>query len=301
MPRHATPSLARWSSASHPASLRRTAGIAAGGAAIAAALMFLTWFLAFHVGAVERADVKILGGFTDLHRVHVDPIAQFIADLCNPNPYVYFAGAVVLIALARRRTGVALVIAAILLGANVSTQLLKPLLAAPRPVPQSVGLIAAAAWPSGHATAAMSLALCSVLAAPARLRPMVAALGAAFAVAVSYSFLALGWHFPSDVFGGFLVAAIWTLLGIAVLFAVRARFASETTAEVPERSSLREALGPPAAALLGALGLAALVALARPRAVVSYAQAHTTFVVGASAIAALGLVLSTGVMLALRR
>jgi membrane-associated phospholipid phosphatase len=263
--------------------------------------MCVTWFLAFHVGAFERADVNILGGFTDLHRVHVHPIAQFIADLCNPNPYVYFCGAVVLTALARRRPGVALVIAAILLGANVTTQLLKPLLAAPRPLPQSVGVVAAAAWPSGHATAAMSLALCSVLAAPARLRPVVAALGAAFAVAVSYSFLTLGWHFPSDVFGGFLVATVWTLLGIAVLFTVRARFRSEATAEVRERSSVGEALRPPAAALLGALGLAAMVALARPHAVVSYAQAHTTFVLGASAIAAFGLVLSTVVMLALRR
>ena len=63
-----------------------------------------------------------------------------------------------------------------------------------------------ASWPSGHATAAMSFALCAVLAAPARLRPLVAAVGAAFAVAVCYSFLALAWHYPSDVLGGFLVA-----------------------------------------------------------------------------------------------
>ena len=28
---------------------------------------------------------------------------------------------------------------------------------------------------------------------------------AAFAIAVSYSFLELGWHYPSDVLGGFLI------------------------------------------------------------------------------------------------
>ena len=275
--------------------------IACAGAALALALLFMTWFLAFHVGPFERADVRILGGFTDLHRPRIDSIASFIAGLCNPNPFVYFAGALVLLAFARKRPGVALVIAAILLGANVTTQLLKPLLAAPRPVPEGVGQIAATAWPSGHATAAMSLALCSVLAAPARLRPAVAALGAAFAVAVSYSFLTLEWHYPSDVFGGFLAATVWTLLGIAVLYALRARFAGEASGDPAYRPSIGQALRPPAVALLGAIARAGLVALARPHAVVAYTEAHRAFVVGASAIAALGLVLATGVMLALRR
>jgi membrane-associated phospholipid phosphatase len=275
--------------------------IACAGAAAALALLLVTWFLAFHVPAVERADVHILGGFTNLHRPRLDSVAHFIAGLCNPNPFVYFAGALVLLALARRRPGVALVLAAILLGANVTTQLLKPLLAAPRPVPAGVEEIGAAAWPSGHATAAMSLALCSVLAAPARLRPAVAALGAAFAVAVSYSFLTLSWHYPSDVLGGFLVATVWTLLGIAVLYGLRARFASDVSAEPVSRPTVGQALRPPAAALLGAIALAAIVALARPHEVVSYTEGHTTFVVGACAIAAAGLVLAIGVMLALRR
>lgn len=296
----AIPSLARWSSR-RARSPQRIALIAGAGAAGAALLLLVTWFLAFHVPSFEHADVSVLGGFTDLRRGRVDSVARHIAGLCNPNPFVYFAGAVVLLALARKRPGVALVIATILLGANVTTQLLKPLLAAPRPVPTSVSGISAAAWPSGHATAAMSLALCSVLAVPSRLRPAVAALGAAFAVAVSYSFLTLNWHYPSDVFGGFLVASVWTLLGISVLFALRARFARDMVADPGFRPSLGQALRPPAAALLGAIALAALVVLARPQAVVNYAESHTAFVVGACAIAAVGLVLATCVMLALRR
>ena len=124
---------------------------------------------------------------------------------------------------------------------------------------------------------------------------------AAFAVAVSYSFLTLNWHYPSDVFGGFLVATIWTLAGIAVLFAFRARFASDTVADPVYRPSMGQALRAPAVALAGAAALAGIVALARPHAVVVYAQEHTAFVVGACAIAGLGLVLATGVMLALRR
>jgi membrane-associated phospholipid phosphatase len=280
---------------------RRAALLSACGASAALVLLLLTWLLAFHVGFLRRADARILGGFVNLNRPRVDSVATFIADLCNPRPYVYFAGAVMLVALGRRRPGVALVIGMILLGANVTTQLLKPLLAEPRPIIPGGEQIGAASWPSGHATAAMSLALCATLAVPARLRPAVAALGGLFAVAVTYSFLTLGWHYPSDVFGGFLVATVWTLLGVALLFATGARSSPRVRHEPAERVSLRDALRAPGLALLGALSLAGLLALARPHQVVAYAQAHTTFVVGAAAIGALGLSLATGVMLTLRR
>src|SRR5437764_10915310 len=103
----------------------RRAAQALGGAAFAAALLILTWFLAVHVGAFRRADLNVLLGFAGLHhRPRVDPIAAFIADLCDPNPYVYFAGGVVLVALGRRRPGMALAIAVILFGANTTAQLL---------------------------------------------------------------------------------------------------------------------------------------------------------------------------------
>ena len=52
-------------------------------------------------------------------------------------------------------------------------------------------------------------------AAPARRRPVAATLGALFAVGVSYPFLTLGWYYPSDVLGGFLVAVTWIELAIA--------------------------------------------------------------------------------------
>jgi len=297
------------------------------GAGTGVALLIVTWYAAFHIGVFERADQSILRGFAGLHRPRVDRITKFIANLCDPQPYVYFAAVPVLVALARRRPRVAAVVAMIVLSANVTTQLLKPLLAAPRATTlDGFPVVAAASWPSGHATAAMSLALVSVIVAPSRLRPFVAALGAAFAVAVCYSFLELGWHYPSDVLGGFLVATTWTLLGVAVLFAAPARrprlataaggtsrataaggtsraTAAGATSREPAAKpvSIREALGPPAAVMLGALVLVGLIVLARPHAVVAYARTHEAFMIGATVIAALGLALATGVMLALRR
>ena len=280
----------------------RRAGLALLGVGAGIALLFITWYVSFHVGVFERADQSILSGFFDLHRPRVAPIASFIAHLCNPKPYLFLAAVPVIVAVRRGRPQVAIAIVAILCGANVTTELLKPLLAHQRPSPLLAGVpqIGAGSWPSGHATAAMTLALCSVLAAPARRRPIVAVVGAVFAVAVSYSFLTLGWHYPSDVFGGFLVAATWTLLGVAAVFTANARIPVRAPGS-GSRLSLREALGPPAIALVGALGLVALVAIARPHEVVSWTRAHTAFMVGAAAIGALSLTLATGIMLALRR
>jgi hypothetical protein len=144
----------------------------------------------------------------------------------------------------------------------------------------------------------MSFVLCAVLAAPQRARPFVVAAGAVFAVAVCYSFLALGWHYPSDVLGGFLVATVWTLLAISWLLAVEHR---ELTPATRSRARLWHELGPSALTVLGAVVLALLIALARPHAVVTFARTHEAFMLGASVIGAVALALATGLMLAVRR
>jgi membrane-associated phospholipid phosphatase len=281
----------------------RQAKIALSAAAGGVLLLIVTWLLAFHVGIFRNADQSIFNGFFELHsRGGVQAIANLVVHLGDVQPFVVFSGLIVGVALWRRRVRAAVAIGAILLGANLTTQLLKPLLAQPRADTLLGGFtpVEPASWPSGHATAAMSLALCCVIAAPARRRPVVAALGAVCAVAVSYSFLTLGWHYPSDVFGGFLVAATWTLLGVAVVFTLDAR-RPRARSQAPGRVSLREALMPSVGALLGTAGVAGLVALARPHQVLSYARAHEAFMVGATAIGLLGLGLATGLMLALRR
>lgn len=284
--------------------MTRRSEIAFAGAGAGAVLLALTWLLALHVGIFQRADQSILAGFVDLHAHRgVDRLASAIAHLCNPNPYVFLAAVPVTVALVRRRARALMAIGAILLGANVTTQLLKPLLAQPRADQLIHGLvyINPASWPSGHATAAMSLALCCVLAAPPRLRPAVACLGAAFAVAVSYSFLTLAWHYPSDVFGGFLVAGTWTMLAIGVVFRTDVRRARQGDGAESSRVSVSDALAPQAVLVLGIAVLAGLVALIRPHAVFGFARAHEVFVVGAGAIGLLALAVASAITLAMRR
>jgi hypothetical protein len=214
---------------------------------------------------------------------------------------VILAALIILFALVLRRGRVVAAVGGILIGANFTTQILKSVLHQAHPVVFTLNgmpQVRESSWPSGHATAAMSLALCAVLVSRARWRPVVAAAGAAFAVAVSFSFLILVWHYPSDVLGGFLVAATWTLLGVGTVWAADARWPRRVPSSTPTRLTPREALGPPIAALLGCLALAGLLVLARPHSVVAYARAHTTFVVGATAIGALGFALAIGLMLA---
>jgi membrane-associated phospholipid phosphatase len=279
----------------------RRARIALPGAAVGLFLFALVWYAAHYIGPVKQADVSILRGFHELHRPRLDRVTNFIAHLCNPQPYVLLAAVPVLLALLRGRPRVAVTLGIVLLGANETTQLLKPVLAGPRDVvPWDV--LGTATFPSGHATAAMTLALSLVIAAPARARPTVAALMAAFAVAVCYSFLELSWHYPSDVLGGYLVAGTWTLLGVAGLALYEARRpAAPVTAGGRPAFSLTQALAPAAALLFGAALFAALIVVARPHAVVDYARLHETFVLGAAAIGALGFSLASGLILMLRR
>jgi membrane-associated phospholipid phosphatase len=273
------------------------------GAASGIVLLALTWYGKAHITLIERADRSILRGFANLSRPGLDRFTKAVASLCDPKPYVILAAIPVLIALVRRRPRVAVTIGVIICGANVTTEWLKVPLAEPHTL--SLGNLTqlpGATWPSGHATAAMSLALCMVIAAPARWRPRVAAAMTAFSVAVCYSFLELKWHYPSDVLGGFLVAATWTLLAAAGLDLVDARWPRRWGRPMAGRPSLSlgEALAPIVILLVGAAACGILLALARPHAVVSYARDHELFVIGAGAIGALGLVLATGTMLALR-
>ncbi len=264
-----------------------------------------TWFFAYHVGIAERADRSILRGFAGLGGYRLDRFTNFFATLCNPNPYVFLAAIPVVVALLRRRPRVAAAVGLIMLAANLTTQYLKPLLAAPRQPAFGTLKLGEGTWPSGHATAVMALALCMVIASAPRWRPYVGAAMAGFAIIVVYSFLELGWHYPSDVFGGFLVAATWTLLGAAALWTLEARRPERKRELSPSgdqaQFSIGEALAPTAVLVAGGLGLACVVALTRPHTVISYATAHEAFIVGAVAIALLVLSLATAATLALRR
>jgi membrane-associated phospholipid phosphatase len=259
-------------------------------ATLTALALALTGVLAKLVPLTRQGDARTLNGFVDLNAPHLTPVLNAIAHLANPGPYALAGAVLALVALARGRRRVALAIPLVFVATGATTEALKHLLASQR-FDEWLGhsQIAAASWPSGHSTAAMTMALCAVIAAPPRLRPTVAALGGAFALAVAYAILTLGWHFPSDVFGGYLVAATYVLLAVATIAASERRWPSRQGVEAGSRPvDLLPALG----FALACGGAAAGLALARPHTLVDYATNHTTFVAGALAIAALAALLA---------
>ncbi len=249
----------------------------------------VTGVLAYFVPLARVRDAAALQGFTALNRPRLTPLIDQIAHLADPLPYAIIGFTLAGVALLRRRPRVGAAIVALLVLTGLTTRTLKPLLASPRYDDWlGSGQIGAASWPSGHATAAMTLALCAILAVPRRARPTAAAVGAAFAISVSYSILALGWHFPSDVLGGFFVATTWTLLVVAGLVRLEQHRPSGLRLE----AKLRPADALPSLALgLGAAAVGLAVWLARPGDVTRFAADHSTFVAGAGGIAALALAL----------
>lgn len=255
--------------------------------------LVVTGVLAYLIPISQAHDSATLAGFEALNRPRLTPLLDRVAHMADPTPYLWFGLTFAAIAAYRRRWRTSAAIIFLLVATGATTQILKPLLAHPRYSDWlGDGQIAAASWPSGHATASMTLALCAVLAVPARARPTVAAVGAIFAVGVSYSIVALGWHFPSDIIGGFFVAAMWTLLVVAGLLA--------TAGRVPARAVAAFDATGPVRLFFGCLSLLAMVVLARPREAADFAFARPSFLIGASAIAALAALLALGFARALR-
>jgi membrane-associated phospholipid phosphatase len=255
-------------------------------AALACALgLALVGVLALGSASVHARDAAALHAFTALSRPTLDDALWLVAYLANPLPYALAGLGLAAVAFARRRPERAVAVVALLVITGLTTQVLKHLCAQPRALawlgshaPDDL------AWPSGHATAAMTLALCAVLVAPPRLRSLAVLGGGAFALAVGYAVLVLHWHYPSDVLGGYLVAGAWTCLA-------RAALALREEPDAEPAPSLRGAVGLGAAAA----GAVALVVLARHEsAAAHYGLERPSLVAGALAVAALAALLPAG-------
>jgi membrane-associated phospholipid phosphatase len=250
--------------------------------------MAVVALLALESPGAHARDAAMLHGFVGLDRPGVHDAVVLVSHLADPAPYALAGLALVGVALLHGMRSRAVAVVALLVATGASTQALKHLLAQPRfEAWLGTRQIGDAAWPSGHSTAAMTLALCAVLVAPPARRLVVALAAGAFAAGGGYAVLVLAWHFPSDVLGGFLVAAMWTALAVAAL-----RVAEDEPLRAPPAP-----VGPGAAVGVAGvgLGLAGLAAIVLPRdAVAVYAAERPTLAAGALVIAALAGALAVG-------
>lgn len=112
----------------------------------------------------------------------------------------------VLIAVVRRRWSLAVQVAVLVGGANLTTQAVKRLLDRPD---LGVGADYGNTLPSGHTTVAASVSAALLIVVPPRLRPLVAVVGGAYTAATGVSTLVGQWHRPSDVVAAAFVVLAW--------------------------------------------------------------------------------------------
>jgi membrane-associated phospholipid phosphatase len=268
-------------------------------AATCAGFAVLVWFLAFQTHVGRASDASALRGFAQLQGTWAGDLASSIATLCNVGPYAVLCAGLAGYAWWRHGPRLTAALAAILVASNVASQVLKPALASPRVAFGSH--VDAAAWPSGHSTAAMALALCAVLAAPAAWRSVVALAGGLFAIAVAYSVVLLGWHYPSDALGGFALAGAVTSLALAALALAEARWPAGTGRAAAGRASRAFASGRFALpAIAGGFGVLAFGVL-RTASWMSAGHDQAAFLAFAGGIVVLGVTLAAVCSVALRR
>lgn len=251
-------------------------------AALSLTGLILTGIVALALPAGRGFDATTLHGFMGFDRPIADPLILLVIQVGNPVIYGLLGGLIASVALRHQRPRLAVAIVVILFGSVASAELLKLLLAGLR---QGVSIspdwsIGGATWPSGHATAAMSLSMCAILVTPPARRHLTAAAGAALTIAVSYALVIAGGHLASDVIGAFFVSALWTSLALAVLRRDQVVLTTNTG-----RSFMRGSLAPFAVTWGIAAALVIAVVIARPERVAAYVPGHTKFLVGALLIA----------------
>jgi membrane-associated phospholipid phosphatase len=247
---------------------------------------------AYFIGPIARWDATALYGLESLSVEHRwiwiigDGLAHSIDLPWLMMGLLAVCGAGVLWGRKRQAVGAVVLVAV----ACLTSQLIKVAAAHPRYQPILLHQLPDTAFPSGHATAAMSLALAAALVAPSRWRVPTAIVGGSFVLAVSLALMIQGWHFPSDVLAGLLISTTTSLLVLAGLRAtgLRATGGIRSAAGAPlERRFPARSLGVRALELLAitaALAVALLV-VTHPNALTSYAATHTTGVIAAIGIA----------------
>jgi hypothetical protein len=187
-------------------------------AAVALALLVLTWAAAVGTEFGQRAENAALLG------AEFRPSSEREAGLGRLSliTATMFGVAVVglfLVALSRRRAGLAIVVAGSMVASVVAAELLKAVLPRPELVPGPSWMLRNS-FPSGTAAVASAVAIGALLVAPDRLRWLALPAGAVYAAVIGEATQATGWHRLSDVVGSLLLVIAITSGALALLASV---------------------------------------------------------------------------------
>ena len=179
-----------------------------GGVATCLALTMLISHVALATAPGQVLDTILMEG-TMRSASRYEAFSTLITGIVSV-PVMVAAGLfVALVAAARRRPTLAGRALGAVVGANVTTQLLKDYILT-RP---NLGVTTGAgnSLPSGHTTVAVTLSLALIVVAPQWFRSPSAWIGWAWTSLMGVSVMMEGWHRPSDVVTAALIAGAWAL------------------------------------------------------------------------------------------
>jgi membrane-associated phospholipid phosphatase len=176
-------------------------------AMVSGVAVWVAWRLFVDTGAGQQLERAALAGAV-YGQGKLWSLAEPVLDIVSVSFVVLGLGVAMGIALIRRRWWLAVQVAVLVAGANLSTQLLK------HNVLDRVDLIGAHtghnSLPSGHTTVAASVSMALLLVVPRTWRAVVAVLGGAYTAATGVSTLIGQWHRPADVVAALFVVLAWT-------------------------------------------------------------------------------------------
>jgi len=254
----------------------RAAGPLAALGALAAVAAAVIGMVAIGTSLGQRLDDGARGGVSAWWDPEAYGATSRFLDTISVASLAILGAVLMATALVRGRPRLAIAAGAVLLGANLTTQVLKEVVDRPDLV-EGAG-VGPGSFPSGHTTVAMSLAMALVIVVPPALRWIAAVGGCAYAASVGIAVVAIDWHRPSEVVGAYLVVVAWTGLVMAGLVA-----SGEDPGGADARlGGLGAAL---AAAMAGVFAIVVWVEAARRLDVGSAIDDRTAFAAGAAACA----------------
>lgn len=187
--------------------------------------------------------------------------------------------AIALIGIVRRRADLAVAAAIMVIGANVTSRLLKMRLERP----DLDGSAMSNSFPSGHATAAASVAFALVLVLPLAVRGVVSLIGAGYVAVIAVATVWAEWHRPSDTIAALLVVLAWGGL-MTFWLRVKNRRRPGTIERANRLPTVLFVVGGTISALITGVGLGAVVL--SERVTPDLVSGRFAFLTGAAAITA---------------
>ncbi len=174
-----------------------------------AGLFVLTYLVAVQTRRGRLLDGASLRGAAQ-SRSSLTDLVERLLNVVSVLALVVAVLSLVVIALLRSRRDLAIAAVVVVVGSNLTSQVLKrfalsrPDLGLTETTPATLNSL-----PSGHSTVALSVAVGMLIVSPPRLRPLVTVVGAGYASATAVATLSAGWHRPSDSLAAFFVVTIW--------------------------------------------------------------------------------------------